>query len=338
MRGLVWHGGDVLTVEQLAAPDPRAGEVTLNVELAGICGSDLHAYRGHPGGRHPPLVLGHEAVGRVAGRPGRFTLFPIVSCGRCRACLEANENLCERRGLVGLDRPGVFAEAVPVREDALVAVPDAMPDRAAALVEPLATGLSALRKAAIRRGSVVLVVGGGPIGLLAVHAADAIGAHVLAVEPVASRRELAERLGAAETFRDVAEVPAGRADFAIDAVGLEATWRGAIACVRSGGSVAIVGLGQADGAMPVGDLVRRGVSVHGHYAYSREDFRAALELLAAHRIDLSWITVMPLDEGAEGFRRLTFELDRVVKVMLDPVPANARAVPDASHPTPSHQR
>lgn len=307
----------MLAIEDVPAPEPGPGEVTFDVQLAGICGSDLHAYRGHPGGRRPPLVLGHEAVGTVAGRAGRFTLFPIVACGHCRACRDGQENLCATRGLVGLDRPGVFAESVAVREDALLPVPDDMDDQTAALVEPLATGLSTLREARVTAGTTVLVVGGGPIGALAVHAATLLGAEVLGVEPVDSRRELIARLGAIETFTDVGEVAAGRADLAIDAVGIESTWRGAIGCVRSGGSVAIVGLGQADGAMPVGDLVRRGVSVHGHYAYSRADFTAALELLHAHAIDLGWITVLPLDEGADGFRRLTSQLDDVVKVMLD---------------------
>jgi threonine dehydrogenase-like Zn-dependent dehydrogenase len=317
VKGLVWKGGKTLAVEDVQPPEPGPGEVTLDVHLAGICGSDLHAYRGHPGGRRPPLVLGHEAVGTVAGRPGRFTVFPIVACGLCPACRHGNENLCEKRGLIGLDRPGVFAESVLVREDALLAIPEHMDDRAAALVEPLATGLSALREAGTCNDMVVLVVGGGPIGALAVHAAHLLGAEVIGVEPVDSRRELLGRLGAGETFADVSEVPIGRADVAIDAVGIESTWRGAIACVRSGGSVAIVGLGQADGAMPVGDLVRRGVSVRGHYAYSREDFNAALEMLSAHVIDLSWVTILPLAEGADGFRRLTSQIDGVVKVMLD---------------------
>jgi threonine dehydrogenase-like Zn-dependent dehydrogenase len=192
-----------------------------------------------------------------------------------------------------------------------------MHDYAAALVEPLATGLSALRQLDVQSHNVLLVVGGGPIGALTVYAAHLIGATVLGVDPVHLRRELLGRLGADETFSDVAEVPGGGADYAIDAVGIEPTWRGAIASTRSGGSVSIVGRGQADGAMPVGDLVRRGVSVHGHYACSRDDFKAALQTLSDHPIDLSWVTVLPLHRGAEGFRRLTSELDGVVKVMLD---------------------
>ena len=102
MRALVWKGDDVLEVDELPDPEPGEGEVVLDVEIAGICGSDLHAYRGHPGPRRPPLVLGHEAIGTVAGRGGRYAVFPLVVCGRCAACTRGEENLCENRGLLGL--------------------------------------------------------------------------------------------------------------------------------------------------------------------------------------------------------------------------------------------
>jgi threonine dehydrogenase-like Zn-dependent dehydrogenase len=317
MRALVWHGDDRLEVEALPEPVPGAEEVLLEVELAGICGSDLHAYRGHPGPRRPPLVLGHEALGTVAGRPGRFVVFPLVVCGVCAACRRGEENLCEQRGLLGLDRQGVFAERVPVRADALVPVPDGLDPYVAVLVEPLATSLSALRIDHVEADDTLLVVGGGPIGLLAVYAAVVRGARVTCAEPVDERRALAERLGAA-VLADAAEAPPGEADVAVDAVGIEPTWRAAVAGVRAGGVVALVGLGQADGAMPTGDLVRRGVAVRGHYAYTRRDFEDALALLAASPPPVDWVTVLELAEGAEGFRVLVEEPAAATKVLLAP--------------------
>lgn len=318
MRALVWHGDDRLSLEDLPAPARGPGEVVVDVQLAGVCGSDLHPYRGHPGPRRPPLVLGHEAIATVAGRPGRYAVFPIVACGHCRACARGEENLCERRGLLGLDRPGVFAEQVSVREDALVAVPDVLDARLAVLVEPLATSISALRLERVAPEETVLVVGGGPIGLLAVYAAARLGARVLCAEPVAERRALAERLGAAAVFTDVRDVPAAEADAAIDAVGIEPAWRGAIAGVRMGGRVAIVGLGQAEGGMPVADLVRRGIAIRGQYAYTRADFRAALALLAERPPPSDWLDVFPLRDGAEAFRRLVHEPGSVTKALLAP--------------------
>jgi threonine dehydrogenase-like Zn-dependent dehydrogenase len=317
MRALVWHGGDRLAVEELVEPERSDGQVLFEVGFAGICGSDLHPYRGEHGPRRPPLVLGHEAVGAVAGRPGRFALFPLVACGACRACGRGEQQLCERRGLVGLDRQGVFADRIAVDEDALVPVPANLDDRLAALVEPLATSVSVLRLERVGPADTVLIIGGGPIGLLGVYATVRLGARVLAVEPLPHRRELAVRLGAAEVFADAAEVPPGSADLVIDAVGIEPTWRGGIAAVRSGGSVCVVGLGQPEGGMPVGDLVRRGVTVRGHYAYSRADFEAALDFLADAPPPLDWIDVVGLDQAAEGFRRLVEEPDSVTKVLVD---------------------
>lgn len=318
MRALVWRGDDRLGIESLPEPSPAEGEVLLEVELAGICGSDLHAYRGHPGPRRPPLVLGHEAVGSVPGREGKFVVFPLVVCGACPACRRGEENLCEHRGLLGLDRQGVFAERVPVRADALVQVPDGLDPQVAVLVEPLATSMSALRIDGVEADDSVLVLGGGPIGLLAVYAAVARGARVMCAEPVDERRALAERLGAVAVLRDAADAAAGAADVALDAVGIEATWRAAVAGVRTGGVVALVGLGQAEGLMPVGDLVRRGVTVRGHYAYTHRDFVDALALLAASPPPVDWVTVLALEEGAEGFRVLVEEPAAATKVLLTP--------------------
>jgi threonine dehydrogenase-like Zn-dependent dehydrogenase len=317
MKALVWHGGDRLELEELPEPELRGDQVVLDVGLTGICGSDLHPYRGHAGPRVPPLVLGHEAVGRVDGREGRFVLNPLVACGECRSCRRGEPQLCEQRGLVGMDRQGVFAERVAVDPSALVPVPDGVPDEAAVLTEPLATAISALRLEGVDSGSTLAVIGGGPIGLLTVYVATEAGMKVVAAEPVEHRRELAGRLGAAETVLDPGELEKGSADAVVDAVGIEATWRAGIDIVRPGGSVCIVGLGQADGAMPVADLVRRGITVRGHFAYSPEDFEAALALLASSPPPLDgWVSVVPFDEGAEGFRRLVEEPERYTKVLV----------------------
>jgi threonine dehydrogenase-like Zn-dependent dehydrogenase len=318
VKALVWHGGRELALEDLPEPVPAAGEVLLDVTLAGICGSDLHPFRGHAGPRTPPLVLGHEVVGTVEGLAGRYAVYPLVVCGACPACLRGEENLCERRALLGLHRPGVFADRTAVPQSALHEVPDSVDDSAATLVEPLAVCVGALRPFELTSADTVLVVGCGPIGLLCVAYATTAGARVIAIEPLATRQELARLLGAAEVARSTAEMVPGAADVAVDAVGLEVAWRSAIAGVRSGGNVVLLGLGQDDGAMPVADLVRRGVSVTGHFAYTRDDFADALALLAAGRIRTDWLEVMPLRSGPEAFARLVDEPGRATKILLEP--------------------
>ncbi len=232
MNALVWRGGPNLTLDRLPEPEPGPGQVAFDVVLAGICGSDLHPYRGHAGPRVPPLVLGHEAIGTSPGRQGRFVVFPLVGCRHCDACRRGEVNLCETRGLVGLDRPGVFAERVVVAEDALVPIPEGMDDRVSVLTEPLATPVSALRLAGAEPGNRVLVFGGGPIGVLTVYACTKAGIAVELVEPVAGRRDLATRMGASRVYESAADIPGGSFDLAVDAVGIEPTWQPAIASVR----------------------------------------------------------------------------------------------------------
>ena len=315
---LVWTGGTGLELQDRDAPSARDGEVVFRVGLAGICGSDVHGYRGHPGPRRPPLVLGHEAVGAVDGRAGRHVLFPLLTCGECRSCLEGAENLCERRELLGMHRDGVFASAFAVPATALVPVPDGVPDRLAVLTEPLAVAVAALREDGVAAGDRVLVVGAGPIGLLTVHAARAAGAEVSAAEPLAGRRRLAQELGAAHVLARPEDADADAFDVVVDAAGFAGTIAASVAAVRRGGRVAILGLGDDEVALPLADVVRRGVRIRGHFAYLRADFHAALELLRTRPLDDAWLDVMPLASGAEAFRALVDEPERVTKVVLIP--------------------
>jgi threonine dehydrogenase-like Zn-dependent dehydrogenase len=318
MRALVWHGGRNLAVEELPDPEPRADEVVLDVGLAGICGSDLHPFKGHHGPRRPPLVLGHEVVGTVRDLPGRFSVFPLAVCGECEACRQGRENLCPERQLLGLHRPGVFAERVSVPRAALLEVPDRLSDQLAALVEPLAVCVSVLAPTGVGPASRVLVMGCGPIGLLSVHLAAQRGAEVVAVEPVPARRAWAERLGAATVLAEGAAAAGIDADVAIDAVGAEETWRAAVAGARTGGEVVLVGLAQGDGGMPVAELVRRSLRLRGHFAYTRAEFAEALGLLAEGRLATDWLEVMPLEDGLAAFSRLADTPDGTAKILLRP--------------------
>ena len=105
MKALVWNGTRDVTFEDLPEPEPAAGEVVFEVERAGICGSDLHGYRGHPGPRVPPLVLGHEVVGSAGGAD--YTVYPLIGCGECEHCLAGETVLeVERAGICGSDLHG----------------------------------------------------------------------------------------------------------------------------------------------------------------------------------------------------------------------------------------
>lgn len=318
MDALVWHGGSSLTVDQIDSPIPADGEVVVDIVLTGICGSDLHAYRGHGGKRQPPLVLGHEAVGRVPGEGTLQALFPLRGCGRCAACAAGAENLCAERRLLGLDRQGTFAAQVAIAREDLIPVPEGTSAEVASLTEPLATALNTLDGLELDRSSRVGVIGLGPIGLLTLYAGLDRGSCVVGVDPALVRRQHAETLGAAEVLSSVDELEHGSFDVIIDAVGAAPTWSAAVDSVRSGGIVVIVGLGDDVGPLAVGRLVRAGLTVRGSYAYTRDQFGSALKMLSERPPStMSWVERCPLRDGASAFEQLSTVTGNAAKVLLE---------------------
>jgi threonine dehydrogenase-like Zn-dependent dehydrogenase len=311
MKALVWTAPYEAVMRSEEVPTAGPGQAVLAVRAAGVCGSDLHGYRGHSPLRVPPLILGHEVVARDDDGT-LYVVNPLVGCGDCRLCSGGTPNLCPRRGLLGLDRPGAFAEYVAVARDNLLALPEGMSPLLGTLVEPLATPVHALRAAGPVEGAVVAVIGCGPIGLLACYAARRRGARFVAAydldeSRIAHARALADACAtSADGIRPaVAEASGGLgADIVVDAVGVEPAWNAALALVRPGGTVAEVGLGQADGSAPVGKLVRDGIAWRGIYAYTPDDFRSALAMLADEPPPLDWATTASLDDGPQLLAQL----------------------------------
>jgi threonine dehydrogenase-like Zn-dependent dehydrogenase len=264
----------------------------------------------------PPLVLGHEVVGRFEG--AAYTVYPLVACGECERCLAGEDNLCASWRLIGMHRPGVFAEQVAVPRTSLVPVPAGLEPRRAVLAEPLACCVGALAPVAPLEGKEVVVLGAGPIGLLSTFVAARSGAGVTVVDPVPARLEHARRLGARTALAGADAVPPGAADVVVDAAGFEATWRAGVDAVRSGGTVVVLGLGQAEGSFPMAVLVRRAIALRGQFAYSRADFARAVEILAEGDLDLRWLSDAPLADGAQAFANLVERPAEYSKVLLSP--------------------
>jgi len=174
MKALVYTKPLEVTYRDEADPQAAAGEVVLKIDAVGICGSDMHAYHGHDPRRNPPLILGHELAGTVVAGPflgKRFTANPLITCGTCEFCVQGRNNLCANRTMVGMTRPGAFAERMSIPVGSLVEIPTGMDARTAALTEPAATALHALNLSmrAMQRPlpeSRLLVIGGGAIGML----------------------------------------------------------------------------------------------------------------------------------------------------------------------------
>lgn len=338
MRALYYPSFDELVVTDRPEPNPASDEVVLRVAACGICGSELEAFLTRNPRRTPPLVLGHEFCGtvEVAGsaasgiRVGqRFVSHSLVSCGDCVRCRRGDTHLCAGRQIFGMNRPGAFAEYVAVPTRALVSWPEELAAEAACLAEPLANGVHMVHLTQAWHPRLVLVIGAGPIGIMAQQAFQAMtGAVVVVADLSAERTAVAARLGAHQTF-DPSEVAPREvmhalsdgegADVVIDAVGLGITRRQAIDAVRPGGAVVWIGL--RDDAMTLNaysvTLPER--HVLGTYAATQDELAEAVELMRSGAVDAtSWPEAFSLEDGDVAFRRMLAARGSDIKGVLVP--------------------
>ena len=315
MKALVYTANEEMTYRDEPEPAPDAGDAVIAIESVGICGSDMHAYLGHDERRVPPLILGHEAVGTVlqGKAPGqRVVLNPLITCGECRECREGRHNLCAQRDLIGMYRAGAFAEKIAIPERNLIPVPDGMPSAHAALTEPGATGMHAVRlaEAAAHRPlpeSRVLVFGAGSVGLLTALILQDLGAaEVLIAETNPLRRELVAKHCDFEPFDPVQQPPAAQDfDCIFDAVGGAATREQSIKSIRSGGVIMHIGLMDNQGSMDVRSMTLREITFIGTYTYTPDDLRDTLHKLHSGALgNLEWVEQRPLAAGAAAFAEL----------------------------------
>lgn len=328
MKALVYTGPGELDYREVEDPRPAPGDSLLKVEACCICGSDMHAFHGKDERRKPPLILGHEAVGSVvegalAGR--RVVVNPLVSCGSCSYCREGRGNLCPRRQMMSMNRPGSFAELVTAPESNLLPVPDGLSSVHAALTEPAATAWHGVVTAgrALHRPLAetrALVVGGGAIGLLSALSLRAFGcADVGVAETNALRRDTVAAEGF-EVFDPAASDPGeAAADLVMDAVGYAATRETASRWVRPGGVVLHIGLGDAAGGLDIRKLTLQEVTFIGTYTYTMTDFAQALGALADGRLGaLGWVEQRPLAGGFAAFQALDRGQVAAAKIALQP--------------------
>jgi len=305
MTALVWEDTNTVEPRRRQVPEPAPGETLLRVHNAGICGSDLGVYAGvHPRAR-APLVMGHEFSGEVVRanpRPGeesslafapgdRVVVEPLISCGHCRACRSGKAYVCENLGLYGIDTDGAFAEYVAVATDRLYRVPDSLDSRTAALTEPTAVAVHALRRSAYQPGDSAAVLGGGPIGTLIALVLKLNGcANLVVSEPRQYRLSLLRSLGVpvidasredpvAAARRAIGE---GGADVVFEVAGVDATAAQATQIAGVQGDIVVVAVPKHplqwdDVAMSFKELTLTGTRVYAPF-----DFERALALLAAH--------------------------------------------------------
>ncbi len=344
MKALLLSKYRSLEIAEVTTPAAGAGEVLIRVGACGICGSDVHGYDGSSGRRIPPIVMGHEAAGRIAavgtGVTGlaegdRVTFDSTIYCGACGYCKRGEVNLCDHRQVLGVScgdysRAGAFAEFVAVPARVVYKLPESISFTEAAMLEAVAVAIHAVSLAKITAESTALVVGAGTIGVLILQALRAAGCKRVFISDVdATRLKLAKELGATDVLHADKDVVAHilqrtggvGVDVAMEAVGRNETVNAAIASVRKGGTVVLVGNISPETTLPLQKVVTRQIRLQGSCA-SAGEYPQAIELMArgAIRVKPLITAIAPMAEGPQWFERLYAREPNLLKVVLTPGP------------------
>jgi len=339
-----------MVIEDVSGPGrARAGHVIVRPERVGICGSDFHLFAGDVGALSGardfyPRIQGHEvsAIVEDAGdRPDvangdRVAIWPVLPCGRCYPCRNNRPNVCTTFRLVGVHLDGGLAERLEVPAGLVFGVGDLDPD-STCFVEPASVAVHALARGRLQANEQVVVFGAGPIGLATLLAARSQGARVLSVDPQASRRDLAKRLGAEEVHAGRADAGhAGRADdgiaddgisewtktegppLVVETSGEAGVLAQAVELVSAAGRVVVVGM--SSGTVPVrpGAFPEKEIDVIGSSCATAGDFRDAIRLVAASRTAIAHMFShhFPLARAAEAFEFAMSRPPDAIKIVV----------------------
>jgi len=343
MKALVLEEYNKLVYKDVDKPDISDNEVLIEVKACGICGSDVHGMDGSSGRRHPPLIMGHEASGVIVktgskvsefANGDRVTFDSTIYCTTCFYCRQGLINLCDNRRVLGVSPPeyrqhGAFAGYVAVPEHVLYLLPDNLSFVQAAMVEPVSIAFHAVALTPISLNDSAVVIGSGMVGLFVIQALRAAGCGtIIAVDLEQNKLDLALQLGADHTLlaqevdvaAEVQKLTGGRgAQIAIEVVGNTAAFNTAVASLRKGGALTIVGNLAATVEFPLQEVVTRQISVTGSCS-SCGEYPACLDMIARGQINVDALVseVAPLADGAAWFEKLYRQEKGLMKVILTP--------------------
>ncbi len=301
MRAAIMDAPFEMHVGEWGMPQPGPGEALIAVKAAGICAGDMYFYLGKNPYAVYPQICGHEIAGVIAqlgeGSSGPsvgtgVVVEPFLGCGHCYPCRIGKSNCCANLEIIGVHRPGGYAQYLVAPLTHIHPIPAGMSPFEASFAEPLAVGVQACRRGEVRAGEYVLVMGCGPIGLALIEVARARGAHVVATDMVPERLETAGKLGASVVLADDQLLPTilrqtggEGAPVVVEATGNVRAMEQTVDLVAAGGRIVIVGLvKQGVGVtFPGLDFTRKEMTVLGSRA-SVGCFPEALQLLASGAI------------------------------------------------------
>ncbi len=288
-------------------PVPAEGQALLRITAAGICGSDIGAYRGTNGLVSYPRVIGHELCGVIESIPAdnprglkagdRVVVDPYLYCGHCYPCRIGRTNCCTDLHVLGVHVDGGMAEYYCHPADMLIPVPEELTDVQAAMAEPLTISLHAIHRGGLKAGEYCAVIGAGPIGLVAAMAAQAYGAHAILLDLVQERLDFARDLGIEHTINSgrenaeerIREITGGdMAQLVCECSGANPAVRATLDYVSNAGRITLTGWPKKETSLPTDVITRKEVDIRGART-SAGEFEEALELIRTKRVDMTRI-------------------------------------------------
>ncbi|MGQ7847748.1 zinc-binding alcohol dehydrogenase family protein [Granulosicoccus sp. 3-233] len=324
-------------IQAVEEVSPGAGEVLLQVNHVGLCGSDLNTYRGANPLAELPRIPGHEIGATILATasdvPEEFAIgrqvivVPYTECGQCSSCRKGRRNACRYNKTLGVQQHGGMSERLVVRHDRLI-LNDTLPAHRLALVEPLSVGFHAVERAGVAAGDTVVVLGAGMIGVGAMIGALQRGARVLAVEVSDSKRDTLLGLGVEQVINPLSEnaeeavnalTRGDGADVVIEAVGLPETFRGAIDMVCFAGRVVYVGYAKAEVSYDTKYFNLKELDIFGSRNATRQDFNDVVSYLEEHgtTADTLISRVFPWAQADQAFDYWEGVRNTTFKVMID---------------------
>lgn len=316
--------GKEITKQSISSPVIGKGEVLIKVLHAGLCGTDLAIYLGKMAHRiKPPLVMGHEFCGVIVEKDPSLSINigqkviiqPMLGCGTCPLCMKGETQVCLSSRVIGIEQNGGFAEYAVAPIEAVYPVPQEMPSDEAALMEPVAVAVRGVKQANVAQGDVVVVLGGGPIGLLLAMAARQAGAEKVYVSEINDYRlKVANDLGFLTIDakqRDVEEAILADtnefgADVVFEAAGTVHTAKQMTRIIKRQGTILVISLYKEPAPVDLLAMQNRELTIKSTRAYTHQDFKEAIELVAQKQFDLAPLITdrLPLEQLAEGFQRM----------------------------------
>lgn len=337
MKAAVYKGNGVLAIEEGSSRMPGETEVQIKVAYCGICGSDIHVLQGSEDHRmHLPSVIGHECSGvvwrvgsKVEGyKPGdRVVVWPVKSCKECFVCKEGYEHVCQNLKVRGIETEGAFQYAWTLDEDALVRLPETVSMLHGALVEPLAICCHVVKRGDVKKGDFVVVIGGGPIGIMTALVAKAAGADVLLSEVNEMRLEKAGQMDIKtinpikeNLLETVKEQTSGKgADVVFETSGSQPGVDSMVLLPKVHGTVVLVAIYGKPMTVDLKQLYYYEKNVVTARMQERADMEKAISLLEEKMIDADKIitSVLPLTDIQKGFDKCMDRNGCEVKVMIE---------------------